>query len=101
MQIQIDFSIPHNRNGNQNALNTHRNHFEGQTKWVLEYLLTGKAITSVIAFNAGIMDVRARCYTLSKAGVKIEKEVMPGTNGSKRFYLMPEEIERVKKEFAF
>ena len=87
-QPEISLSVPRNINGGQESLDKHRNHFEGQTKWVYEQMLTGRKISGLIAFNEfGIQDVRARIYTLKKSGIEIKSNTIKGANGAKEYYL--------------
>ena len=80
---------------NQSILNENRPHFSGQTKWILDQLLSGRKISGLIAakeFN--IQDVRARIYTLKKVlDLNISEEKIIGGHGAKNWYMTNADIE--------
>ena len=89
-------TIAYNKNkGNQALLNENRPHFSGQTKWILDQLLSGRKISGLIAakeFN--IQDVRARIYTLKKVlDLNISEEKIIGGHGAKNWHMTAEDIE--------
>lgn len=94
----VMLSVERNKGEGNAILISNRIHFEGQTKWVLEQLLTGRKISGTIArdeFN--IMDLRARIYTIKKNGIEVLHNSIEGAKGMREYYLSPEEIKRVKQ----
>lgn len=93
------FSVPYNKGvENQAILSDNRLHFEGQAKYVLDQLIKGRTITGVMAMQEFyIQDLRARIYSLKKAGLQISKGKVEGGHGAKTFFCTPEQI-RFNKE---
>lgn len=74
-----------------------------QNEMILEHLLKGWSITPLEALNSyGIFRLGARIYDLRSRGIRIETENAKGSNGKHfaRYWMEPEEIERVKREVA-
>ncbi len=74
-----------------------------QNEMILEHLLKGWSITPLEALNLyGSLRLGARIYDLRSRGIRIERENAKGSNGKRfaRYWMGPEEIERVKREVA-
>ena len=72
-----------------------------QTEQILEHMLKGLAITPLEALKFyGSLRLGARIYDLRTRGIRIKTENAKGSNGKRfaRYWMEPEEIERVKRE---
>ncbi len=87
--LQPTLTIAHNKHaGNDEILQENRNHFEGQAKKVLEHLLNGERVTSERMYELyKIVDVRARIFSLKKAGYAIIAVRIPNGRGAKEWSL--------------
>lgn len=99
LQAEIDFTIPHNQHrGNQEILSSNRPKFSGQAKIVLEALLRGEEVTSVKMLQHGILDTRARIYSLKKHlekhGILISEKPVGG--GQKAWFMDEQQIQKYK-----
>lgn len=93
IQFPADISVPFNRHrGNQEILNSNREHFSGQAKVCLDLLLKGETVTSKKMIAYDMIDTRARIFTLKSKGIQItEKKILKG-NGAKEWSMSPEQI---------
>lgn len=101
LQTVIDFEAAtlrrHNNRESEEQARQGCIRYMGQTEWVLGELLSGRKISSRIARDEfGIEDVRARIHSIRKMGINVLHEAIPGTNGSRQWFLSGDEIERVK-----
>ena len=74
-----------------------------QTEWILEHLLKGWSITPLEALQLyGSLRLGARIHDLRSRGIRIEMEIERGsdTRHFARYWMKPEEIERVKRSRA-
>lgn len=84
-----------NRHGNQKALEENRLHFEGQGRIVLEHLLKGEKVSGLRMMQLhGIMDTRARIYSIKNLLIKVignadglKKNKIQGANGAQEWSL--------------
>lgn len=85
-----ELTAPYNKGaGNQEILEENRKHFQGQAQKVLEHLLKGERVSSLRMMQLhGIIDTRARIYSLKKAGHKIGEQKLKG--GFKEWFLIVE-----------
>lgn len=92
-----DLTIPYNQfKGNQAILDSNREHFAGQTLLVFNELMKGGKVSSLWAVKQGIIDVRARIFTLRKKGVEVTEAKIVGGHGSKCWSMSPEQVEANK-----
>jgi len=91
---QPDYTIPFNQHrGNQETLDTHRKHFSGQAKIVLDLLLSGESVSSREMFSKyNIVDTRARIFGLRKKGFKITEYKIPFAKGAKYWRMTNEDL---------
>ena len=93
MQLAIDWTIPNNQHrGNQSLLDENREHFSGQALFVFQTLMKGGKVSSKWAWEQGIVDLRARCFSLRKKGVIISEEKIPNGHGAKCWFCTEEDI---------
>lgn len=83
----------HNRGtGNQEILDENRKHFQGQALLVLEHLLKGERVSGSKMYELHkIQDVRARIYSIKKAGYNICEAKIKGGHGAKEWFLESKE----------
>lgn len=96
MQLAIDFTqfIP-NQNNRESQLQVEDNcnHFAGQTLDVFNYLMSGGRLdgdSARILFK--IKDIRARMLSIRKAEFRHSEIVVPGSHGSKEWFMSEEDI---------
>lgn len=103
MNLLIQFpedtlTVPHNRHeGNDAILQENRSHLSGQAKLCLDLLMQGQEVSSLKMLQYGILDIRARLYSLRKLGYLITEAKIPGGRGAKVWYLTPNQIETNKQ----
>ena len=102
MNLLIQFpedtlTVPHNQHeGNDAILQENRAHLSGQAKLCLDLLMKGEEVSSLKMLQYGILDVRARLYTLRKFGYQITEAKIPGGRGAKLWFCTPYQIETNK-----
>lgn len=69
-----------------------------QTQQILDYLLTGNAITPIEALNLfGCFRLSARCFDIREIGIDVKtKTINTGKKSYASYYLEQKEIERIK-----
>ena len=100
MQLAIDWTIPNNQHrGNQTLLDENREHFSGQALKVFTELMKGGKVSSKWAWEQGIVDLRARVFSLRKKGVLISEGKIEGGHGAKVWWCSESDIQENKKLF--
>jgi hypothetical protein len=90
-------TVPHNRHeGNDAMLQENRAHLSGQAKLCLDLLMKGEEVSSLKMVGYGIIDTRARIFSLRKFGYQITEAKIPGAHGAKMWYCIPDQIETNK-----
>ena len=95
----FDFTLHEKENNreSENNLNDNRKHFSKKCKLTLELLLQGKHLQVLQAANEyRIHSLPRRIGDLKLLGISIEAPFIPGTR-LKEYYLLQEEINRVKQ----
>ena len=89
LQLALDFTVrPHNNAVSMAQAENGKEHYEKQDACMLRQLQSGRKISARIArAEFGIEDPRARIHALKKAGYIIKHSVIPGTHGSREWYL--------------
>lgn len=96
MQLAIDFTqaIPHQNNReSQLQVEENLNHFAGQTLDVFNHLMLGGSLDGDSAKEIyGIKDLNARMYTIRRKEFRHSERVVPGSHGSKEWFMTEEDI---------
>lgn len=92
--VGVSLTVNNNRfAGNQEILDSNREHFHSQTEWVLEQLMNGRDITWIMALREfNIQDVRARLYTLRKKGFLMSEKKIEKGRGAKAVFMTQAQI---------
>ena len=84
---------PHNNQESTMQVVTGQLHFRSQTHWVLTQLLSGRTVSGKSArAEYGIEDVRARMHELKRMNVLFSFRPIPGTHGSREWFMNEEQI---------
>ena len=95
---QPDYTIPNNQySGNQTILETNRTHFSGQALKVLTLLMSGMPVSSAQMAQEGIIDTRARIFSLRAKGFVISERKIVGGKGAKEWFCTFEQIQFNKR----
>jgi len=90
-------TVPHNRHdGNDAILQENRSHLSGQAKLCLDLLMKGEEVSSLKMLQYGILDCRARLYSIKKFGYLVTEAKIPNGRGAKSWYMLPHQIETNK-----
>lgn len=74
-----------NNHESQSILDENKKHFSNQCEKVYQLLKEGKILTTTIALQYGIGDLRARIRDLIKSGIPVQKKLLK--NRFKEYYL--------------
>lgn len=97
---QIEIHTVENNSVSQKILNENRMNFSHDAQKVLDLLLEGKELTNFWLIQNHITNSPTRRFSdLKQNGIKIERVMKPVTWSDRKemhYFLLPEEIERIK-----